>query len=207
MYPFEAWHEFVLKKKIMKKKWGRKELEITSTPLRHVLLGVTLWGNTATGKSLLSMLAIQKGSLCQLCGVEFDFGRLSFRVMIHLHTGTRMDSLFSYVVGWKADVWMPFFGMMGPEMHIMLVYRLILESLGGFWLIWTCTVHPVVYILFCHFHFFAFCFSFLWFSFWDFVGISSANPHETLLVHLGWPRGLKGLLHTLNATVIPTKVS
>ena len=43
--------------------------------------------------------------------------------------------------------------------------------------------------------------------FLDFVGISSANPHETLLVHLGEPSGLKGLLHTLNATVIPTKVS
>ena len=157
--------------------------------------------------SLLSMLAIQKGSLCQLHGIEFDFG-LSFRVMIHLHTCTRMDSLFSYVVGWKADVWMPFSGIMCLEMHIILVYRLILELLGGFWLIRTCTVRPVVYILFCHF-----CFSifvslfFVFFLFESFVGISSANPHETLLVHLGKPRGLKGLLHTLNATVIPTKVS
>ena len=69
-------------------------------------------------------------------------------------------------------------------------------------------VYPIVYILcvllflFLCFLFFA-CFSF----FWDFVGISSANPHETLLVHLGEQSGLKGLLHTLNATVIPTKVS
>jgi len=39
------------------------------------------------------------------------------------------------------------------------------------------------------------------------VGISSANPHETSLVHLGEPSGLQGLLHMLNATVIPTKVS
>jgi hypothetical protein len=31
------------------------------------------------------------------------------------------------------------------------------------------------------------------------------NPHETLLVLWGIPRGLKGLLHTLNATVYPTK--
>ena len=114
-----------------------------------------------------SLLSIQKGSLCQLRGIGFDFGRLSFRVMIHLHTGTRMDSLFSYVVGWKADVWMPFSGIMCPEMHIMLVYRLILELLGGFGLIRMCTVHPA-------------------FPFWDFVGISSANPHETLLVHLGY---------------------
>jgi len=52
-----------------------------------------------------------------------------------------------------------------------------------------------------------FVFSFYFFFFKDFVGISSANPHETLLVHLGEPRGLKGLSHMLNATVIPTKVS
>jgi len=39
------------------------------------------------------------------------------------------------------------------------------------------------------------------------MGISFANPHETSLVHLEEPSGLKGLLHTLNATVIPTKVS
>jgi len=39
------------------------------------------------------------------------------------------------------------------------------------------------------------------------VGISSANPHETSLVHLGEPSGLKGLLHTLNATVIPTTMT
>jgi len=38
------------------------------------------------------------------------------------------------------------------------------------------------------------------------VGISSANTHETLRIHLGEPSGLNGLLHMLNATVIPTKV-
>jgi len=71
-----------------------------------------------------------------------------------------------------------------------------------------CTEYSFVYILcvllllFLCFCFFA-CFPF----FWDFVGRSSANPHETLLVHLGEPSGLNGLLHTLNATVIPTKVS
>lgn len=40
----------------------------------------------------------------------------------------------------------------------------------------------------------------------DFVGRSTANPHETLLVHQGKPRGLKGLLHMLSATVMSTKV-
>ena len=39
------------------------------------------------------------------------------------------------------------------------------------------------------------------------MGISSADPHETSLVHLGEPRDLKGLLHMLNATAIPGKVS
>ncbi|GKB83695.1 hypothetical protein Tco_0950590 [Tanacetum coccineum] len=33
----------------------------------------------------------------------------------------------------------------------------------------------------------------------------SGNPHETSRP-LGPPSGLKGLLHTLNATVIPTKL-
>jgi hypothetical protein len=31
------------------------------------------------------------------------------------------------------------------------------------------------------------------------------NPHETSLVLLGIPRDLKGLLHTLNAIIHPTK--
>jgi hypothetical protein len=31
------------------------------------------------------------------------------------------------------------------------------------------------------------------------------NPHETSLVLYGIPKGLKGLLHMLNATVHPTK--
>ena len=57
------------------------------------------------------------------------------------------------------------------------------------------------------FYFFVFVALLGFHSFRDFVGISSANPHETLLVLLGEPSGLKGLLHTLNATVIATKVS
>jgi hypothetical protein len=38
----------------------------------------------------------------------------------------------------------------------------------------------------------------LWVSFLE-------NPHETSLVLLGTPRGLKGLLHMLYAIVSPTK--
>jgi len=41
----------------------------------------------------------------------------------------------------------------------------------------------------------------------DFMGISSTNSLETSLVYLGQLRGLKGLLHTLNSIMIPTKVS
>jgi hypothetical protein len=39
---------------------------------------------------------------------------------------------------------------------------------------------------------------FLWVSFLE-------NPHETSLIHLGIPRGLKGLLHMLNAIISPMK--
>ena len=40
-----------------------------------------------------------------------------------------------------------------------------------------------------------------------FVGVIFENPHETSLILLGAPRGLKGLLYTLNAIVSPTKVA
>jgi len=73
---------------------------------------------------------------------------------------------------------------------------------------WMCTVSPIIYIFVCYSSYFFVFTSFLIFSsFWDFVGISFANPHETSLVHLGESSGLKGLLHTLNATVIPMKMS
>jgi len=39
------------------------------------------------------------------------------------------------------------------------------------------------------------------------MGISSANPHETSLIHLDNRGGLKGLLHVLNATLILTTMS
>ena len=57
------------------------------------------------------------------------------------------------------------------------------------------------------FYFFVFVSLLVFHSFLRFCGISSANSHETSLAHLGEPSGLKGLLHTLNATVIPAKVS
>ena len=42
VYPFEAWQEFGMTKKKRKKKKGKKEFGMTSTLLRHTLLGVTL---------------------------------------------------------------------------------------------------------------------------------------------------------------------
>jgi len=78
-------------------------------------------------------------------------------------------------------------------------------------LIHLCTVYPVVFIYnlcFVLSFFFSIFIPFRFtFPFLDFVGISSANPHETSLVHLGEPSSLKGLLHMLNTTVIPTTVS
>ena len=40
-----------------------------------------------------------------------------------------------------------------------------------------------------------------------FVGIVTGKPSRDLTRPLGMPGGLKGLLHTLNAIVIPTKVA
>ena len=88
---------------------------------------------------------------------------------------------------------MPFSGMMCPEMHIMIVYRLILELLGGFWLIRTCTVHPDVYILLCHFLVFDFS-SFFCFSFLRFCGYIFCKPSQDLTRPLGGTKGFKGLV-------------
>jgi ABC-type proline/glycine betaine transport system permease subunit len=38
-----------------------------------------------------------------------------------------------------------------------------------------------------------------------FVGITSVKPSRDFTRPLGMPKGLKGLLHTLNAIVSPTK--
>ena len=41
----------------------------------------------------------------------------------------------------------------------------------------------------------------------NFVGVAHCKPSRDHTRPPGTPGGLKGLLHTLNATVIPTKVS
>jgi len=81
------------------------------------------------------------------------------------------------------------------------------------WLVRMCTYFSLVYIcaLFVNPNYFSVFISVpvfpLIFMFQDFVGVSSTDPHKTSFVHLGKLRGLKGLLHTLNATMIPMKVS
>ena len=70
-----------------KKGGQRKEFGMKSTyPFEACATGCYHLKQYCYWGSLLSMLAIQKGSLCQLHEIEFDFGRPSFRVMIHLHT-------------------------------------------------------------------------------------------------------------------------
>ena len=61
-------------------------------------------------------------------------------------------------------------------------------------------------VLFLNLKIFSISFFFL-FIYLDVVGISSANRHENLLIQLEKPRGLKGLFHMLDATMVPTKVS
>jgi len=75
-------------------------------------------------------------------------------------------------------------------------------------LIELCTVYPQCAFIVCFVSFICLSlFPFYFLSFLDLVGISSADLHETSLVHLGEPSGLKDLLHMLNATVIPTIMS
>ena len=88
---------------------------------------------------------------------------------------------------------MSFFGKMCPEMHLMLVYRLILELLEVL-------VDPNVYSLprcvYCvwSFSFFRFCFSFLCFSFLRFCGYIFCKPSRDLTRPLGGTKGFKGLV-------------
>jgi len=77
------------------------------------------------------------------------------------------------------------------------------------WLVRTCITLSLVFIciLFVNLKRFSIFLSLFIFLFQDFVGISSANPHDTSLVYSGKAGGLKGLLYMLNATLIFTKVS
>ena len=72
----------------------------------------------------------------------------------------------------------------------------------GFSLVYLCAlfVNPNCFFVSVSLFLFVFLFS-------NFGGISFVNPHETSLVHLEEARGLKSLLHMLNATVILMKVS
>jgi len=90
-------------------------------------------------------------------------------------------------------------------MHAMRVYILILELLGGFDPIVYSLPRCIFYVL--SFLFFDFCFSFLCFPFLRFCGHIFHKSSRDLTRPLGEPRDLKGLLHMLNATMIPTIVN
>ena len=64
----------------------------------------------------------------------------------------------------------------------------------GFWLIQTCTVHPDVYIMFCHFHFSIFVSLFFVFFFLIFRGYIFCKPSRDLTRPLGVIKGFKGLV-------------
>ena len=135
-------------------------------------------------------------------------------MMIHKHTMHRDGFtvlMHSGVKSWCFDVVMRIETL---DVYIMSICMLISLCAWVICLVRMCANFSLVYIcvVFVNpFLLFYLCFFLLlpsyFFFFKDFVGMSSANPHETSLVHLGEPRGLKGLLRTLNTTVIPTKVS
>jgi len=50
--------------------------------------------------------------------------------MIHLHTKHQDRFIISMHCGVRIGVWMPFIGTKYLKMHIMLMYKLILESQG-----------------------------------------------------------------------------
>ena len=89
---------------------------------------------------------------------------------------------------------MPFFGMMCTEMHIMLVYKLILELLGGFGRSDCVQFTPMYIYCVLLFLFFDFCFSFLCFSFLRFCGYIFCKPSRDLTRPLGGTKGFKGLV-------------
>ena len=77
VYPFEVWHEFVLKKNNgrKEKKVGKKRVWNDKYPFEACATGCYPLRQYFYWGSLLFILAIQKGSLYQLRRIEFDFGR------------------------------------------------------------------------------------------------------------------------------------
>lgn len=82
---------------------------------------------------------------------------------------------------------------MCPEMHLMLVYRLILELLG---VLVDLIVYSLPRCIYCvlSFSFFSFLFLFLCFSFLRFCGYIFCKPSRDLTRPLGVTKGFKGLV-------------
>ena len=139
--------------------------------------------------------------LCQLSGIE--------TILVNLSPGD--DDTLSHKHRDRFKIWM-FNGVKNQcfdviqrqraLMYILCIYMLIIEYKGDLADQELCICFPS----FVHISFEKTQKDFLLFLN-NFVGIFIWKPSRDLTRPLGSPRGLKGLLHTLNAIVIPTTVS
>ena len=103
-------------------------------------------------------------------------------------------------------------GMETLDVYILFICRLtslcvwvicLVRMSADFSLVYSCTllINPFCYSVS------VFLFLSIFIFFQRFRRYVFCKPHKNLLVHLGEPRGLKGLLHILNATAIHAKAS
>jgi len=152
---------------------------MTSIPLKHTPLGGTLWGNIATSKTCDENDWVDKV-------VKWDWSWLaeSLRWWYTSTLSTRTDSLMQGLVGWKIGV------QMSSLVAKSLIYTLCLC------MVWYLSYRSDLliecvqfYLVICMYVWrkkskrFSIFFLFFFFFFKDFVGISSANSHETTLIH------------------------
>ena len=140
------------------------------------------------------MLAFKKVARVSCVGLSSILVGQSLKVMIHLHT-KHQDGFNVFMRGgvksWCLDVilwddvsWNTYNACVQTDTWVT----------RGLWLIRTCTIHPDVYIMFCHFLFFDFCFSFLCFSFLRFWVYIFYKHSRDLTRPLGVTKGFKGLV-------------
>ena len=109
-----------------------------------------------------------------------------------------MDLLFQCVVGWTVEVYMLFLGTKSLELHVKLVYRLIVGFLG--WFGWFDCGQLTLLIFFT---WFVFCLFFLLFDFYSssifvfffrFCGYIFCKPSWDLTRPLAGTKWFKGLV-------------
>ena len=161
-------------------------LEMTSNPLRYALLGVTLWGDMLLGKLAFQFCWVNNLVYASQVvwvsskPIPYDDDTLHFKHQVGFMG-------FWCIVGEKPVSGCHSWGQNFLKCIFLLVHKLILELQGWIKPIECIQFFPLYIFILCVLLFLFLCFLFFaYFSFfWDFVGISSANPHETLLVHLG----------------------